>query len=234
MRLSGLVWVLPAVVLCGGIGVAAERGKKRGDVMTTNAYIESLQSAPSGERERAAGSLYDDGGRLADLGRDLRASQLGDTITVIVSDRASAVSRGTSKSSRQSSAKASISALGGPTPVAGPLGALANLSGQQQLDGQGETSRVSELQTTVTARVVHVLPNGSMVVEGSKLIAINSERQRVLLRGVLRWNDISKGNQVSSDRLANLEVTVEGKGLVGDAVRRPGLLYRLLLGVLPF
>lgn len=218
-------------ILCG-IGFGAPR--KTNARKTTAEFIESLQDVAPPVSDRSAGSLYDTGGRLADLGRDLRACQLGDSITVVISDRASAVSKGTSKSSRQSSVEASITALGGPTRVAGPLSALAGAGGQQQVNGQGETSRTSELYTTLTARVVHVLPNGNMVVEGVKSISINSERQIVTLRGVVRWNDVNTGNHVSSDRLSNLEIGVEGKGLVGDAIRRPGFLYRLLLGILPF
>jgi flagellar L-ring protein precursor FlgH len=111
---------------------------------------------------------------------------------------------------------------------------MANLGGKSQLDGQGETSRQSVLETTVSARVTHVLPNGNLVVEGSKDVWINSERQRVTIRGLVRWNDLSPSNRVSSDRLAELEIRVDGKGVVQDAIRRPNFLYRLLTGLLPF
>ena len=40
-------------------------------------------------------------------------------------------------------------------------------------------------------------------------------------------------NTVLSDHLAQLEVRVNGKGVVGDAIRRPFILYRLLMGILP-
>jgi flagellar L-ring protein precursor FlgH len=79
-----------------------------------------------------------------------------------------------------------------------------------------------------------VLPNGYLVVEGSKEVLINSERQKVSIRGLVRWNDLTPGNRVSSDRLSDLEVRVEGKGVVQDAIRRPHFLYRLLNGLLPF
>jgi flagellar L-ring protein precursor FlgH len=102
------------------------------------------------------------------------------------------------------------------------------------LQGQGETSRETVLTTTLSARVTHVLPNGYVVLEGFKDVMINSERQVVTVRGVARWNDIGPANQVRSDRLANLEVRVQGKGVVEDAIRRPNFLYRLLLGILPF
>jgi len=182
----------------------------------------------------AAGSLYTSGGRYSDLARDMRSSAVNDLVTIVVSDRASAVARGTSSSARKSSAKSSVAALGGLTRAAGPLANLASLGGETQLDGQGETTRETSLNTTLSARVTHVLPNGYLVLEGTKEVAVNSERQVVTVRGIARWNDLSAGNLVRSDRLANLEVRVQGKGLVGDAIRRPNFLYRLLLGVLPF
>jgi flagellar L-ring protein precursor FlgH len=79
-----------------------------------------------------------------------------------------------------------------------------------------------------------VLPNGNLVVEGTKDIWINAERQQVTVRGIVRWNDLDGRNRVGSDRLAHLEIRVNGKGVVGDAVRRPNFLYRLLLGLVPF
>jgi flagellar L-ring protein precursor FlgH len=90
------------------------------------------------------------------------------------------------------------------------------------------------LNTTLTARVVAVLPNGAMLVESFKDVSINSERQTIMVRGVVRPADIGPGNTVLSDRVAQLEVRVNGKGVVGDAIRRPFFLYRLLLGLLPF
>jgi flagellar L-ring protein precursor FlgH len=182
----------------------------------------------------AAGSLYADGGRLADLARDLRASQIGDVVTIVVADRASAISKGATTSVRKSESRAGITSLAGPIRASGPLGQLANLGGQSKLDGQGETSRESVLETTISAVVTRVLPNGNLVVEGSKDVMINAERQRVTIRGLLRWNDLSPGNRVSSDRLSELEVRVEGRGVVHDAIRRPNFLYRLLNGILPF
>jgi flagellar L-ring protein precursor FlgH len=90
------------------------------------------------------------------------------------------------------------------------------------------------MTTTLTARVTQVLPNGNLVLSGSKDVQVNSEHQEVLVRGVIRPIDLTPDNQVGSDRLAQLEVRINGKGVVNDAVRRPFILYRLLLGLLPF
>jgi len=182
---------------------------------------------------QSAGSLYAAGGRLGDLARDPRSTQLNDLVTIVVNESASAVATGASSSDRKSSASNSITAALGTARV-GPLANLANLSGQTQLQGQGQTSRSTQLTTTMSARVAHVLPNGYLVLEGTKEVIVNSERQVVTVRGVARVMDLSSSNQIRSDRLANLEVKVQGKGLVGDAIRRPNFLYRLLLGILPF
>jgi flagellar L-ring protein precursor FlgH len=86
----------------------------------------------------------------------------------------------------------------------------------------------------MTARVTHVLPNGGLVLEGSKEIQVNSEHQTITVRGVIRPDDIDTTNSVPSTRLEQLEVHVNGKGVVGDAIKRPFILYRILLGLLPF
>jgi flagellar L-ring protein FlgH len=180
------------------------------------------------------GSIWQAGSRLADAARDMRASQMDDVITIVVAEQASAVTTGTTKTSRASSTKNSITALAGVTKATGPLANLANISGDTELNGQGTTARSTTLTTTLTARVTRVLPNGGLVVEASKDIQINSEHQVIAVRGVVRPADIDPTNSVQSNRLAQLEVHVNGKGVVGDAIRRPFFLYRLLMGLLPF
>jgi flagellar L-ring protein FlgH len=180
------------------------------------------------------GSLYSSGGRLADLARDLRASQIHDLITIVVSDQASAVTTGITNTSRKSSAASSISAAAGVTNATGPLANLTNLSNNQQLQGAGTTSRQNTLSTTLSAEVSGVMANGNLVIEGRKAITVNGEKQVVLVRGTVRPDDVSPANTVTSSQIANLEVSVNGKGVVQDSIRRPFILYRLLLGLLPF
>jgi flagellar L-ring protein precursor FlgH len=188
----------------------------------------SQTSAPS------PGSLYSSGGRLADLARDLRASQIHDLITIVVSDQASAVTTGTTNTSRKSSVANSIASLAGVTRSTGPWANLANLSNDQELQGSGTTSRQNTLSTTLSAEVSGVTANGNLIIQGRKAITVNGEKQVVLVRGTIRPDDVSPANSVASAQIANLEVSVNGKGVVGDPIRRPFILYRLLLGLLPF
>ena len=180
------------------------------------------------------GSTFSTTSPLLDLASDVHARNAGDLVTIVVLDQASATSQGVTTQQRTSSANASISSLFGAKSPHNALNNLANINGQQQLNGQGTTSRQTTVSTTVSARVIRVLPNGDLIVEGAKLISINSEFQTVSLRGIVRPVDLGPGNSVSSNQVEDLEVRINGKGVVNDAIRRPNFLYRLFLGILPF
>lgn len=229
-------FLLITFLLSTGLQPSAQAKKKPSPAAQSplDRYIAESVARSAEAPPASPGSIWQPGSRLADAARDVRASQVDDVLTIVVAEQASAVTSGTTKTSRASRSKNSINALGGITKPTGPLANLADISGNTSLDGQGTTSRVTTLTTTLTARVTHVLPNGTMVVEASKDIQINSERQTITVRGVVRPADIDPTNSVQSNRLAQLEVHVNGKGVVGDAIRRPFFLYRILMGLLPF
>ena len=180
------------------------------------------------------GSLYSPSGFLADTARDLRASQIDDVITIVVSEAVSAVASGGTNTSRKSSAQNSITSLAGALPATGRLANLLGLSNNQQLQGAGQTSRTMTVSTVLSARIVEVTPNGTLGVEGTKDIGVNSEKQHIIVHGLVRPADLSPANTVQSQQVANLQVQVNGKGVVNDAIKRPFILYRILLGLLPF
>lgn len=186
------------------------------------------------KNEALPGAIWSPIANLNELGRDLRASQVNDVVTIVVTETVNAVASGTSASERASSASQSVTQLAG---IKSPTGALANLlgtNGDQKLNGTGSTSRAATLTATLSGRVVRVLPGGQLLIEGDKNIQVNSEQQSISVRGVIRPADISSTNTIASTQIADMEVRVNGKGVVGDAIRRPNALYRLILGLLPF
>jgi len=217
-------------------GFAARADKKKVPTHEPSPLEIYTQEAAQQAQEQppTAGSLWTPLAQFADLGRDLKASQVNDLVTILVSEQASAVSTGATQTSRDSSVATSITGLVGIKSPAGALANLANASGAQSLKGNGTTSRQTTLTTTLSARVTRVLPNGYLVLEGTKSIQINSESQVIVVRGVVRPADLAHDNSVPSDRLAQMDIRLNGKGVVGDAIRRPNILYRLLLGILPF
>lgn len=225
-------------VLCAILAITPLCAKSKKHVAqpatSLDRYLAALESQNRVQQSASPGSLFSPTAGLADPTRDMQAGRVNDIVTILVSDRASAVSTGATNTSRKSSAKGGITALGGALSATAALPNMASMTGDQQLQGQGTTSRTSALSTTVSARVTHVLPNGNLVVQGEKSIWVNSENQAVVVRGIIRPSDIGGGNVVASDRLSDLEIRINGKGVVGDSVRRPNFLYRLLLGLLPF
>src|SRR5262249_28450744 len=149
-------------------------------------------------------SLFAPGGKLTDATRDLRAAEVGDIVTIVVADSASAVSSGATKTSRKSTVSSNINSAFGPTSTR--FANLLGTSGDTELNGTGQTSRNSTLSTTLSARVAFVTPNGSLVLEGTKDIAVNSEKQTITLRGMIRPTDLTVTNTIRSDQVANLSI----------------------------
>lgn len=200
------------------------------DQMIHEAEQSSRTPAPP---KASPGSLYSAAAPFANFTREFRAGSVDDLVTVVVSDKASAVTNGTTNTQRKSNSSGSISSLFGQT--LGPLNGLSTtMTGNNQLQGQGTTGRNSTLTATLTVRVTHVLPGGNLVVQGMKQVDVNSEHQWVSIRGVIRSKDLTPANTIQSDQVANMELKVNGKGVVNDSVRRPNILYRILNGILPF
>lgn len=231
---------IAVILLCAAAAgmIAAPKNKKRDQAKPPSALDKYIEQASEPEIPAgpvvATGSLWTPTAWFSDLAADQRSRRVDDIVTIAVNESASAVSTGAVKTSRQSSANSSITALAGLTKATGPWANLANLGSQTTLDGQGTTSRTTTLTTVISARVTHVLRNGNLVVEGTKIVGINSENQTITVRGVIRPIDLDTTNTVPSARLAQMEIQVNGKGVVADAVHRPNILYRLLLGLLPF
>ncbi len=197
-------------------------------------YVEQARKRAAASSHEDPGSLWSGASPFDSLGADVRARHVDDMVTILVNESASAVSTGETKTSRASSANSSVTQLLKALPASSKLANLLGSSTTTSLDGEGTTSRSTTLTATLTTRVIAVLPNGYLVVEGSKSIGVNSEHQVVTVRGVVRPTDLSTGNIVQSSSVGELEVKIDGKGVVNDAVRRPNFLYRILLGLLPF
>jgi flagellar L-ring protein precursor FlgH len=134
---------------------------------------------------------------------------------------------------RKLEADSGISALPGKINTSG-IENLFSPHSNQSLQGQGQTSSKSLLQTSISGRVVAVLPGYSLVVEAERTVLVNNERQNVTVRGVARMADVSQDNAILSTQLSNLEVEVAGKGVISDSTHPPNFIVRFLLRILGF
>jgi flagellar L-ring protein precursor FlgH len=236
MRVPNMFWSLTmaALVLAAPGYSAGKKTKKPTEPSALDRYLQEALKQPLAPVQPSAGSLWSSASRMTDVGSDVRAAQVDDLVTIVVSESASAVATGATKTARTTAASSQVSALAGPKSPGGAMQNLLNVNGAQSLDGSGSTSRGSTISATLSARVTHVLPNGYLVLQGTKDVLVNSEHQMVTVRGVIRPADLSPGNIITSNQIAQMEIRIDGKGVVNDAIRRPFILWRLLLGILPF
>ena len=82
--------------------------------------------------------------------------------------------------------------------------------------------------------MIEVLPNGMLVVEAARQVEFSQQTQTIILRGLVRPEDISQQNQVLSTAISSLELEVRGKGIINDYTHRQNPLVRLLQKVLIF
>ncbi|MGD2037885.1 MAG: flagellar basal body L-ring protein FlgH [Desulfobacterales bacterium] len=195
------------------------------------------------------GSIYAAGSSFNDFFIDTKARQVGDIVTVKISESSKATNSADTKAGRTSSLEAGIdtlfgtedwyrdkvldnvpSALPKPDPFGNPSvkGSLSS-----DFDGSGSTSRSGDLSAFITCRVTEVLPNGNLYIVGSREVLVNHETQMIILSGVIRPRDINDDNVILSTFVSDAKIAYSGSGIVNDR-QRPGWLANLLNSVWPF
>jgi flagellar L-ring protein precursor FlgH len=165
---------------------------------------------------------------------DVRAMRPHDLISVVVAENLAASTDGTVKNSRSSNASSQVSSLFGALHPSNALQNLVNQTSTAGLNAQGTSATNSSLSTILGGQVIEVLPNGMLVVEAVRQVEFSQQTQTIVLRGIVRPEDISQQNQVLSTAISSLELEVRGKGIITDYTHRPNLLVRLLQRALIF
>jgi len=192
------------------------------------------------------GSLWRGNGQKS-LFRDLRAREVGDLVTVNISESSKASKKANTKTSRESSIGAGISnAMGWETKIK-EVASLGNKNVRGAVDtsnlfraaleneheGKGETNRDESMTASITARVTAVTPDGILYIMGTREVRVNNETQYITLTGLIRPEDISPDNTVLSSYIADARIAYSGSGPVSDK-QRPGWLTRLVDFAWPF
>ncbi len=198
-----------------------------------NEYLTRVRADGSGV-ETGSGSIWSESGRLAQLSTDVRAMRKHDLISVVVSENLAASTDGSVKNSRASNANSGISGLIGTLHAGNALQNLINQSSASGLTAAGQSVNNSSLSTVIGGQVVEVLPNGMLVIEAARQVEFSQQTQTIVLRGLVRPEDISQQNQVLSTAISSLELEVRGKGIVNDFTHRQNALVRFLQNILVF
>jgi len=148
-----------------------------------------------------------------------RHFKVGDLITVIIVEQATASQNAESSNGK----KDSVSADAGT----GALKFLPELGAgwDSEYEGTGSTVRKGSLSAKLTVTVAGMTPEGALLIEGSQVIKVNKEDQVLKVRGKIRPEDVSADNTVYSTFVADAEIEYQGKGTVGET-QSSGILSR--------
>ncbi len=176
-----------------------------------------------------------------------RAHQVGDLLTVVISESTSSSKSEALKTNKEAEASANAPYFGGaassnmltnftsaivnsqqsmPLSRANSAGQIYDVSGSSSFTGSGSASSSESLIVTFTVRVVDMLENGVLVVRGERRIVIKNESVNLVFTGLVRVRDISSTNQVASNKVADAHIYYENGGEVTRGTR-PGYVWRI-------
>ncbi len=227
---------LGLTVLMLAPGAALARRKKAKAPSTDETLQQYISAASSGVKGpvRPMGSLWTSNGPFSSMGRDDKAYRTGDTLTINILEQLTAANSSNVKSQRSFSANSGIGAFFGIIPPNSGLQNMFSPQSQNALNGQAQTASSSLLNTSLQGMVMAVLPNGYLVVQADRVVKMDNQWQHVILRGLVRPDDIAPNNSIPSGAIGNLEVEVQGKGVISDGERPPNKLVRFILRVVGF
>ena len=154
---------------------------------------------------------------------DNKARNVGDILTIIISE--TATTSATRSSSNSKSGNVNMQAGIGVFDFLNSI-FPASISGSDSFKADGSAASTNRANGRVSVTVVEVEPNGNMVVEGTQSIWQNKNEHKITLRGVVRRDDVTYANTVSSAQVADATIRFDGKGPL-NSKQRQGILTQI-------
>lgn len=152
---------------------------------------------------------------------DRKARQVGDILTIIISETSSAT-----RSNSASNSKSGNNELSAGTGIFHFL-ASATASQSDSFQADGNLRNSNNVNGRITVQVVDVKPNGNLIISGTQSIKQNRDEHKIVLSGVVRPEDVSKDNTILSSQVADANITFDGKGPL-NRKQRQGILTQIL------
>ncbi len=178
------------------------------------------------------GAIFQDGGRSNALFEDSRPRNVGDVLTIVISERMNASKSSGANASRNGSTAAEFSVI--PKVLGGLLDdQSADLKATNALTAKGGATAGNTFTGLITVTVVDVLPNGNLLVSGEKQMLINQGTEFIRFSGVVNPRTVTGNNSVQSTQVADARIEYSAKGYIDEA-QTMGWMQRIFLNVMPF
>jgi flagellar L-ring protein FlgH len=176
------------------------------------------------------------------LFEDSKARVVGDIVTVTINETNESTQSASTDTSKNATMDMQATALLGLPTSLGVQNFLGlgnqfdpsvNTSIANQNQGTGTVSRNGSLTANISALITEILPSGNFRIEGRRSVTVNHEEQILVLRGIIRPQDINFDNTILSRWIADASISLTGEGVVADEQRK-GWLAKVLSKVWPF
>ncbi|NWH08238.1 MAG: flagellar basal body L-ring protein FlgH [Alphaproteobacteria bacterium] len=243
LRVAALLG-LAALASCGSLSRLAEVGEPPAMKPVTTPLAQPNYSAALVPMPKVPEPVYGPNSLWAagskTFFKDPRAARVGDILTIEIQIADEAQVDNTTTRNRTNSEDTGITALAGFESYLQPLlpGVVdpANLAGVESSstqEGSGSVNRKEEVNLTVAAIVVDVLPNGNLVIQGRQEVRVNFELRELLVSGIVRPEDISNTNTIQHTQIAEARISYGGRGQITD-MQQPRYGQQVLDILMPF
>ncbi|MDX9790833.1 MAG: flagellar basal body L-ring protein FlgH [Candidatus Kapaibacterium sp.] len=154
---------------------------------------------------------------------DVRAFKPGDAITVLIMEDTQADNSANTNTSRNSNIQGGIEFSSGNGGFEGNGGVNTGTGHQSR----GNTGRNERIRSRLSVKVMEIVENGNLRIEGTRKTKVNGEVQTIVLKGIVRPVDIGTDNSINSFSILDLTLLIEGEGTVSQ-IQEPGLLTKFL------
>ncbi len=160
----------------------------------------------------------------ANLYSDRKPARVGDIVTVVVSENSH-----TKDEAKTTASEKTTNDLKEGNGIFDYLDWLTGIGfgSNVKSEGDSKTERTYTMTSRISCLVTEVLDNGNLVIQGARDLSTHDEKLKVRFTGVVRPADIASDNSVPSDRVANAEIVIDGKGSI-SRTQRPGLVTQIL------
>jgi flagellar L-ring protein precursor FlgH len=187
-------------------------------VLADGAAAQSLWGKPGASRR----------GAIADHS----ALEVGDLLTVVVSEGQTVQDNGKMETSKTSALDSKLEVFDIAPNTFSTLPALKYSSGRSA-NGETKYSQQGKFETRLSAVVLDVKANGTLLIEGRRTIHLDGDLKEMRVRGLVRPVDIGFDNSVSSDRIADADILYVSEGGRSNVVHK-NWFEKLLDVIWPF